>query len=107
MDERGRMQVGMVADITIFDPENVEPRSTYKVGENGLPPVGIPYVIVNGTIVVRNSKVEEVFPGQPIRFPIEAKGRFEPVDVNGWTGKHTINVPPVIHAEEDNPVFSQ
>jgi N-acyl-D-amino-acid deacylase len=105
MDERGRMQVGMVADITIFDPENVEPRSTFKVGENGLPPVGIPYVIVNGTIVVRNSKVEEVFPGQPIRFPVEAQGRFEPVDVNGWTGKHTINVPPVIHAEEDNPVF--
>ena len=29
---------------------------------------GIPYVIVNGTVVVKDSKVlKDVFPGQPIR----------------------------------------
>ena len=45
----------MVADITIFDPENVTDNATYKNGM--VPSTGIPYVIVNGTIVVKNSKV--------------------------------------------------
>jgi len=36
----------------------------------GLPSEGIPYVVVNGTIVVKDSKVlKGVFPGKPIRLP--------------------------------------
>ena len=93
MQERGRVQVGKVADLAIFDPEKVAPRATYKSGENGLPPVGMPYVIVNGTIVVKNSQVLDVRPGQSIRFPVEAKGRFQPVELNKWIGEHSINVP--------------
>ncbi len=55
-----------------------------KVGTNGLPSTGIPYVIVNGTIVVKDSTVlKDVNPGQPIRYPVEKKGRFEPLDVKG------------------------
>ena len=90
MKVRGRVQVGMVADLTIFDPVNVAPRASYKLGENGLSPVGIPYVIVNGTIVVKDSKVQDVKPGQSIRFPVEAKGRFKPVGLNEWIGNYTI-----------------
>jgi N-acyl-D-aspartate/D-glutamate deacylase len=41
------VQVGKIADLTLFDPKTVAPRATYKAGENGLPPVGIPYVIVH------------------------------------------------------------
>lgn len=67
MRERGRIQPGMVADITIFNPETVTDNSDYKIGMNSLPSTGIPYVIVNGTIVVKDSKVLKVFPGQPIR----------------------------------------
>ena len=93
MKERGRVQVGMVADLTLFDAEKVAARATYKSGENGLPPVGIPYVIVNGTIVVKDSEVLPVRPGQSIRFPVEAKGRFQPVEINKWLGEHSINVP--------------
>lgn len=93
MQERGRVQIGKVADLTIFDPEKVAPRATYKVGENGLPPTGIPYVVVGGKIVVKDSVVQNVNAGQPIRFPVEDRGRFEPVTVNGWMGQHTINVP--------------
>ncbi len=93
MKERGRVQVGKVADLAIFDPVNVAPRATYKLGENGLPPVGMPYVIVNGTIVVKDSKVQDVRPGQSIRFPIEEKGRFKPVELNEWIQDNTINVP--------------
>ena len=93
MKERGRVQVGKIADLTLFSPQTVGARATYKTGENGLPPVGIPYVIVNGAIVVKEGKVLPVKPGQPIRFPVEAKGRFEPATVNKWLGGHTINVP--------------
>ena len=93
MQQRGRVQVGKVADLAIFDPEKVAPRATYKSGENGLPPVGMPYVIVNGTIVVNKSQVLDVRPGQSIRFPVEAKGRFQPVEINKWLNENSINVP--------------
>jgi hypothetical protein len=38
----------------------------------GLPSTGIPYVVVNGTIVVKGSKaLKDVFPGKPIRLPVK------------------------------------
>ena len=83
MQERGRMQEGMVADITIFDPEKVTDNATYKKGT--IPSTGIPYVVVSGTIVVKDSKVlKDVNPGQPIRYDPEAKGRFVPLSVEEW-----------------------
>ncbi len=92
MQERGRMQEGKVADVTIFDPETVTDNSTYAQGT--LPSSGIPYVLVNGTIVVKDSKVlKGVNPGQPIRFEPEAKGRYEPLSVEAW--KHIYTVSPV------------
>ncbi len=39
MQVRGRMQEGMVADITLFDPETVRDNSTYANGR--LPSTGI------------------------------------------------------------------
>ena len=83
MQERGRMQEGMVADITIFDPETITDNATYKNGN--IPSTGIPYVVVNGAIVVKDSKVlKGVNPGQPIRFEREAKGRFEQITLERW-----------------------
>jgi N-acyl-D-glutamate deacylase len=93
MKERGRVQVGKIADLTLFNPKTVKANSTYKLGENGLAPTGIPYVIVHGTVVVKDGTVLPVKPGQPIRFPVEAKGRFEPVTVNKWLDANSINVP--------------
>lgn len=67
---KGRLQLGADADITIFDPATVRDNSTIQQG--GLPATGIPFVIVNGTIVVKDSKVlEGVFPGHPIRLPVQ------------------------------------
>jgi len=100
MKERGRVQVGKVADLTLFDPKTARDNASYKAGENGLPSTGIPYVIVNGAIVVRDSRVLPVKPGQPIRFPVEAKGRFEPVEVNKWLGAHSISVPDMREADD-------
>jgi hypothetical protein len=82
MQQRGRMQVGMVADITIFDPQTVTDKATYTKGT--LPSEGIPFVVVNGTVVVRDSQVlKGVTPGQPIRFGRQAS-RFEPITEGGW-----------------------
>lgn len=50
-----------------------------------LPTTGIPYVIVNGVVVVRDSEVlEGLTPGQAIRFPVQGKGRFEPLSAENW-----------------------
>ncbi len=86
MKVRGRLQEGMVADITVLDPETVRDNATYAEGTR--PTTGIPYVIVNGEVVVRDSILRlDVFPGQPIRFPIETDGRFEPLDKEAWTNR--------------------
>jgi len=77
MQVRGRMQVGMVADITVFNPETVTDNSDYAEGKNGLPATGIPYVLVSGVVVVDDSRVlEGVMPGQPIRYPVVNKSKF-------------------------------
>ena len=88
MKQRGRMQVGMVADITIFNPETVTDNATYNNGENGLASTGIPHVIVNGHFVVRDSKTSDKRPtvGQPIRYPVEATGRHVAASDEKWVG---------------------
>jgi N-acyl-D-aspartate/D-glutamate deacylase len=66
MRQKGRLEVGADADITIFDPATVLDRSTYR--EPSLPPVGIQHVIVNGVSVVANGQaVEGVAPGKAVR----------------------------------------
>jgi dihydroorotase len=63
---KGRLQQGMDADLTVFDPETIADRATYE--QPTLPPHGIDIVIVNGVIVVRNGKiVDGVTPGAAIR----------------------------------------
>ena len=70
MAHKGRIQVGADADVTVFDPDTVKQNATPANG--GLPSTGIPYVVVNGTTVVKDSKVlKGVFPGKPIRLPVQ------------------------------------
>jgi len=72
MQKRGRIQEGMVADITVFDPKTVADRSDYAAGKNCRPSAGIPYVLVNGVVTVKDSKlVPDAHAGQPIRFPVK------------------------------------
>ena len=79
------MQKGMIADITIFDPETVTDNATYTIGSNGLPSTGIPYVLVNGVVMVRDSVVVEgKFPGQAIRYPVQETGRWEPLEKKSY-----------------------
>jgi N-acyl-D-aspartate/D-glutamate deacylase len=70
MKNKGRIRVGADADLTIFDPQRIGDRATYS--QPTLPPVGIQYVVVNGTIVVRDGKLQEgVAPGRGILAPLK------------------------------------
>ncbi len=69
MAYKGRIQLGADADVTIFDPDTVTDNSTMQ--QAGLPATGIPHVVVNGTVVVKDSKVlKDVYPGRPVRLPV-------------------------------------
>lgn len=84
MQVRGRMQEGMVADITLFDPKTVTDNSTYANGTR--PSTGIPHVIVNGIVVMKDSEPLKRFDaGQPIRFEPQKEGRFKPLSIENWT----------------------
>ncbi|MBM3793791.1 MAG: amidohydrolase family protein [Acidobacteria bacterium] len=63
---KGRIKVGADADLAVFDPATVIDRATYD--KPNLPSEGIPYVLVNGTLVVDGGAVVEgVYPGQGLR----------------------------------------
>ena len=65
LPDRGRLAVGMAADITVFDPAAIAPRATY------LQPVqlaqGVHAVIVNGQIALRDGRQTDVRAGQLLR----------------------------------------
>lgn len=68
MRRKGRVQVGMDADLAAFDPATLGDRATYR--EPRLPSAGIRFVIVNGVPVVRDGRlVAGVRPGLAIRGP--------------------------------------
>jgi N-acyl-D-aspartate/D-glutamate deacylase len=67
---KGRIRVGADADLTIFDPAKIIDKATFD--EPLQYSEGIQFVLVNGVAVVRDGKlVENVFPGQAARAPVE------------------------------------
>jgi N-acyl-D-glutamate deacylase len=67
MQERGRIQKGMIADLTLFDPGTVTDNANYA---NGLPTsTGVEYVLVSGQIALeRGEVVEATRAGKALRF---------------------------------------
>jgi len=66
---KGRIKIGADADITVFNPATVIDKATFD--EPLQYSEGIPFVFVNGTLVVKDSQlVESVFPGRAARAPI-------------------------------------
>lgn len=66
MKKRGRIQEGMVADITIFDADKIADKASFT--QATLPSEGIAHVIVNGKAIIKDYKLQEsIFPGQAIR----------------------------------------
>jgi dihydroorotase len=63
---KGRLQAGADADITVFDPDKVIDRATFDNPAQYSD--GISYVLVNGTFVVKEGRVQEgVAPGRGLR----------------------------------------
>lgn len=63
---KGRVQVGMDADLTIFDPATILDRATFA--DPTQPSEGIDYVVVSGEVVVDGGVLMEgARPGQPVR----------------------------------------
>ncbi len=62
---KGRLNVGADADITIFDFEKIQDGATFS--EPILPPTGIDYVLIGGTIAARNCEIVNGSLGRAIR----------------------------------------
>lgn len=73
LHDRGVLRAGMAADLVAFDPETVRERASYadplRYSE------GIPYVAVNGKLVVDGGRITEARPGRVLRGPGYRAGR--------------------------------
>ena len=65
--DRGIVRPGMVADLVAFDPETVRERSTYADPTHYSE--GMPYVMVNGRLVVDEGRITAARPGRILRGP--------------------------------------
>jgi N-acyl-D-aspartate/D-glutamate deacylase len=63
--DRGRLAAGMAADVVVFDAESVADTATFVAPHSY--PAGIPWVVVNGEVVVRNGKQTAARPGRAVR----------------------------------------
>jgi dihydroorotase/N-acyl-D-amino-acid deacylase len=67
LHDRGLLRPGMMADLVAFDPERVRERSTYADPNHYSE--GIPYVAVNGVLVVDSGRITAARPGRVLRGP--------------------------------------
>jgi dihydroorotase/N-acyl-D-amino-acid deacylase len=65
--DRGLLRAGMAADVVAFDPLTVRDRATYE--QPSQYSEGVPYVAVNGQLVVDEGRLTEARPGRPLRGP--------------------------------------
>ena len=73
LTDRGVLRPGLMADVVAFDPATVADRSTYA------DPIhysaGIPFVAVNGQLVVDGGRITDARPGRPLMGPgVRKKG---------------------------------
>jgi len=65
--DRGVLKAGMIADLVAFDPETVRERSTYA--DPAHYSQGIPFVAVNGQLVVDEGRITPARPGRILLGP--------------------------------------
>ncbi len=63
--QRGLLQPGYYADVTIFDYSTIIDRATYD--EPTLSPLGIRYVIVNGAVIINDGTYQPQYSGKVLR----------------------------------------
>jgi N-acyl-D-amino-acid deacylase len=64
--DRGMLRDGLKADVVIFDPATVKATATPRQPKQY--PLGIPYVIVNGKVVVDKGEHTGALPGRALRY---------------------------------------
>jgi N-acyl-D-amino-acid deacylase len=65
--DRGLLREGYAADVVLFDGARVKDMATYE--KPAAYPEGVPYVIVNGVVVIDDGKHTGARPGQPLLGP--------------------------------------
>jgi N-acyl-D-aspartate/D-glutamate deacylase len=65
--DRGILRPGMAADLVAFDPLTVRDRATFA--EPSQYSEGVPYVAVNGQLVVDEGRLTDARPGVPLKGP--------------------------------------
>jgi len=63
--ERGQLQEGWFADVTVFDPATIADRSTYEKPQELA--IGVKYVLVNGQLAVDEGKYTGALAGKALR----------------------------------------
>ena len=63
--DRGILRDGMRADIVVFDAATIRSTATYDEPRSF--PVGLPYVVVNGVVVVDGGEHTGELPGRALR----------------------------------------
>jgi N-acyl-D-amino-acid deacylase len=65
LTDRGRLEVGAIADVVVFNPATVIDNSEF--GQRADPPTGIDVVIVNGRVVLEDGRISDDRPGRVLR----------------------------------------
>jgi N-acyl-D-amino-acid deacylase len=76
LSDRGKLERGAAADVTIFDPATVGETNSFEKPKSYAR--GVPYVLVNGVVVIDKGEHTGAKPGKPLR------GR-------GWKAKASTN----------------
>ena len=70
MRDKGRIQIGADADLTLFDAAHIQDKSTYE--KAAVMSEGVRYVLIGGEVVVSGGKVvESARAGKPIRAVVQ------------------------------------
>jgi dihydroorotase/N-acyl-D-amino-acid deacylase len=67
LSDRGVLRPGMMADVTIFDPDAIRDLSTFEDPKHSS--VGVKHVFVNGRRVVADGRITTERPGRPVYGP--------------------------------------
>jgi N-acyl-D-amino-acid deacylase len=65
--DRGILRAGMAADLVAFDPLTVRDRATFA--EPSQYSEGVPFVAVNGQLVVDEGRLTDARPGRALKGP--------------------------------------
>jgi N-acyl-D-amino-acid deacylase len=68
---RGELREGNWADIVVFDPEKIQDTATYNDPHHY--PAGIPFVLVNGALVIKDGEHTGAKAGQGLRHVCDPK----------------------------------